>query len=338
MNGDSGHRPEPGDVTGPVPWDSGLLLARAHLLRMRGQWAEAAEQCGQVLEAEPDNATAHSLLGDICSDEGRLPEARHWYQLALELNPRSKADRAKLARTEEALEAREHHDEWRAVIEGRSRPPAAELAVRESFQRVGAVAGAAICGIILILAVVAVLADRARLSADPTAPEPGRLRRPVRVPVTFHTRREQLLLAELEQLTQMAPAVLPPGTGKVVDVSIDPRTQTTTLRVLLTRKARESRTTPAFREQVLRSAYGAAFQLQRASRELHEVGTAHRTIHVYVLGPSDADPAATSETLFVGTLAGDLVVPPHTITPDELMRHFGRAGTPFWSAELAVPG
>src|SRR5687768_5713148 len=88
-----------GDADGPV-------LSRANLLRMRGQWAEAAEQCVDVLRRDPGSPAAHSLLGDIYQDQGRPEEARHWYQLALVLNPGSVADRAKLARAEETLDAR----------------------------------------------------------------------------------------------------------------------------------------------------------------------------------------------------------------------------------------
>src|SRR5947209_13813277 len=72
--------------------DPGPMLARANLFRMRGQWAEAADLCVEVLRADPTNANAHSLLGDIYQDQGSAEEARHWYHLALELNPASEAD------------------------------------------------------------------------------------------------------------------------------------------------------------------------------------------------------------------------------------------------------
>jgi hypothetical protein len=77
------------------------LLARANLLRMRGQWADAVELCTQALRADPHSAAAHSLLGDIYENQGRLDKAIHWYQLALDLDPESVADRAKLARARE---------------------------------------------------------------------------------------------------------------------------------------------------------------------------------------------------------------------------------------------
>jgi hypothetical protein len=77
------------------------LLARANLLRMRGQWAEAVERCTEALRLDPKSAAAHSLLGDIYENQGRLDKASHWYQLALEQNPDSIADQAKLARVRE---------------------------------------------------------------------------------------------------------------------------------------------------------------------------------------------------------------------------------------------
>jgi tetratricopeptide (TPR) repeat protein len=68
---------------------------------MRGQWAEAVERCTEALRADPQSAAAHSLLGDIYENQGRLDKASHWYQLALEQNPESIADKAKLARVRE---------------------------------------------------------------------------------------------------------------------------------------------------------------------------------------------------------------------------------------------
>lgn len=77
------------------------LLARANLARMRGQWGDAVELCTEALRADAQSAAAHSLLGDIYENQGRLDKAIHWYQLALDLDPESVADRAKLARARE---------------------------------------------------------------------------------------------------------------------------------------------------------------------------------------------------------------------------------------------
>jgi len=72
------------------------LLARANLLRMRGNNKGASQYCIEVLRLAPGNATAHSLLGDIYHSEGRLRDAMEWYRLALSLDPGRKTDRDKL--------------------------------------------------------------------------------------------------------------------------------------------------------------------------------------------------------------------------------------------------
>ncbi len=75
-----------------------VALAAANLLRVRGAFEEAERRCIEVLRADPNNVHAHSLLGDIYMDQGRLDDARQWYQLALDLNPHSRPDREKLNR------------------------------------------------------------------------------------------------------------------------------------------------------------------------------------------------------------------------------------------------
>jgi hypothetical protein len=73
------------------------MLAEANLLRMRGQWEEAEARCIEVMRLSAHSVHAHSLLGDIYRDQGRLDEAAQWYQMALDLQPDSGADRVKLA-------------------------------------------------------------------------------------------------------------------------------------------------------------------------------------------------------------------------------------------------
>ena len=58
------------------------LLARANLLRVRGQWEAAAEQCAAVMRIDPQNAAAHSLLGEIYDNQGHLERAIRWYEEA----------------------------------------------------------------------------------------------------------------------------------------------------------------------------------------------------------------------------------------------------------------
>jgi hypothetical protein len=72
-------------------------LARANLLRMRGEYKQAEEVCLKVLRRYPNNSSANTLLGDISAECGELDQAISWYELALDLVPESKADQEKLA-------------------------------------------------------------------------------------------------------------------------------------------------------------------------------------------------------------------------------------------------
>lgn len=82
------------------------LLARANLLRMRGQWDEAVAVCTEALRRAPESATAHSLLGDIYEAQGKLDDALQWYGMAVDLAPNRPADREKLERVTQAQRAR----------------------------------------------------------------------------------------------------------------------------------------------------------------------------------------------------------------------------------------
>lgn len=79
------------------------MLAEANLFRMRGNWEAAEQKCVEVLRMYPNNATAHSLLGDIYANQGRWEEAVQWYQLATDLDPSNQADRAKLEQARQRL-------------------------------------------------------------------------------------------------------------------------------------------------------------------------------------------------------------------------------------------
>ena len=72
-------------------------LAHANLLRMRGEYKQAEDVCLRVLRRFPNNASANTLLGDICAEKGELDQAISWYELAIDLNPDSKADKEKLS-------------------------------------------------------------------------------------------------------------------------------------------------------------------------------------------------------------------------------------------------
>jgi hypothetical protein len=72
------------------------ILAAANLLRMRGRWEEAIGKCVEAMRTSPNNATAHALIGDIYSEQGRDADALQWYQMALELDPDNAHDKAKV--------------------------------------------------------------------------------------------------------------------------------------------------------------------------------------------------------------------------------------------------
>jgi hypothetical protein len=82
-------------------------LARANVLRIRGDWKGAADVCLGILKRFPNNATAHTLLGDIHAEGGDLKQAASWYEMALDLNPDSKADKEKLASVQTRMKEHE---------------------------------------------------------------------------------------------------------------------------------------------------------------------------------------------------------------------------------------
>jgi len=87
----------PKDEAG-LPREVYALLAQANLLRMRGHWEEAVDNCMAALRLAPDSPSAQSLLGDIYENQGRFDDAVQWYRMALDANPDSPADRLKLDR------------------------------------------------------------------------------------------------------------------------------------------------------------------------------------------------------------------------------------------------
>lgn len=64
-------------------------LARANVLRLRGDFTEAEALCVRVLEFDPNNADVHTLLGDIASTRDNIDQAFEHYSLALQLDPTS---------------------------------------------------------------------------------------------------------------------------------------------------------------------------------------------------------------------------------------------------------
>ncbi|MBS1723631.1 MAG: tetratricopeptide repeat protein [Armatimonadetes bacterium] len=82
-------------------------LARANLFRVRGDYKGAHDVCLRILRKYPNNPTAHTLLGDICTDQGDLRQAATWYEMALDLVPDSPAEKQKLNAVQERLRVAE---------------------------------------------------------------------------------------------------------------------------------------------------------------------------------------------------------------------------------------
>jgi tetratricopeptide (TPR) repeat protein len=91
-----------------------LALREAHVLRMRGQFAEAEARCREALEVEPENLGGIEMLADLLHDRGLLTEARDLYLRALEIQPGRASAETNLARV--TLEVAER-DQERAVAE-----------------------------------------------------------------------------------------------------------------------------------------------------------------------------------------------------------------------------
>lgn len=83
----------------------GPLLARAKLMRQRGQWDESIAICTDALRQCPDSVTAYSLLGEVYESMGKLDVASQWYAMAVEREPGNSAEKAKLERTLMAQQA-----------------------------------------------------------------------------------------------------------------------------------------------------------------------------------------------------------------------------------------
>jgi hypothetical protein len=90
----------------PDPRALNTLLTQANLSRVRGNWSEAIDRCVEVLQADPGNAAAHALLGDIYAARDRYEDAARWYRMALELHP-NPVDAAKLGRIEREIAQQE---------------------------------------------------------------------------------------------------------------------------------------------------------------------------------------------------------------------------------------
>lgn len=81
----------------------GALLTSANIHRIRHEWDEAVEDAAQAFKLDPKNPDIASLIGSIYEQRGMLEESAVWYQMALDMDPESSADRARLQRVNELI-------------------------------------------------------------------------------------------------------------------------------------------------------------------------------------------------------------------------------------------
>src|SRR5574340_996491 len=162
-----------------------LLLMTANVLRLRRQWSLAEAKCSELLQLDPENAAAHSLMGDILRDQGREQDAIEWYKMAVDRNPANGADRRKLeALIDRRFAARGQSCAVRAVraihsLRERWRKPAREQAPPAPRAACPwAMVTAGVFAITLLIAFGLVLMGR-RLSPPPLNPPPGNMVREV---------------------------------------------------------------------------------------------------------------------------------------------------------------
>jgi hypothetical protein len=204
-------------------------LARANLLRMRGDYKQAENICLSILKRYPNNASAHTLLGDIYAEQGELEQAAQWYELALDIVPESESDRRKL----ESVRRRIHERDTAATADQIGLPPkdpqrgilyafAAGLAI---FLLVGTYFLGRTMGIRQERGVAVVQqpidagAPRDHVVIHQPAPAPAPVQEERRIEAGDEDR------ALVARITQQAGA----EGGRIVNASIDPRTRMITL-------------------------------------------------------------------------------------------------------------
>ena len=123
-------------------------LARANLLRMRGEYKIAEDICLAILRRHPNSATANTILGDICAEKGDLKQASEWYEMALDITPDSTSDREKLVAVK------------RRIKEHEAAETAKHLGLPESRPKVGLWIGGVIVFVALVAAIGFLLGER----------------------------------------------------------------------------------------------------------------------------------------------------------------------------------
>ncbi len=323
------------------------LLAAANLARMRGDFDEASTRCIEVLRRFPNNASAHSLMGDIYREQGQPRDAIEWYKLALELNPRGQSDRVKL---EELLDQ---------VYEAPEAPPEAVRAGWDAVQeRFGISRAMAIGGLAAILVlVVAVggvylwrLSINARVERAAAQPRPSSLvsgntqtpPRPDRATVappqpppegsvrdwveqTPTPEPKPTPLSEEGRLREHLSGALP-STAWVETAFIDPRDHS----VEITAQVRVGETAGQTRDRIRAMLPTLVEGTRRAVESLSAI-----RLKVYVVSADEKNPGVPDKAFVADWRGVDLgLLPAVGVTPDDLLTI---AQSPWWHPTL-VPG
>lgn len=141
-------------------------LARANLLRMRGEYKQAEDICLTILRRHPNSATANTLLGDISAERGDLKQAAEWYEMALDITPDSESDRSKLAGIRSRIKDHE------------AATTAKQLGLPESRPKIGLWIGSVVVFVVLVATVAYLLGGRTSSRAS----APLEITAPVSVP------------------------------------------------------------------------------------------------------------------------------------------------------------
>jgi hypothetical protein len=145
LTADATYCEECGAPQGETPGSDSIVypeIARANLLRLRGNLDEAESVCLAVLKRFPNNPAAHVMMGDLCFEADKLENAKQWYEMALDLTPGDEGVRRKM----------------RAVAESSSeRLAEAGLAGLEVEPRSGATIAAMLGVVVLILALAGLM-------------------------------------------------------------------------------------------------------------------------------------------------------------------------------------
>lgn len=185
------------------------VLARANLLRMRGEVQQAEKACLEILRRYPNHATANALMGEILLDQGKEEDARQWFLSTLEIDPSNTQARARL----------EHL--------ARRTTPAASNAPPETGGRVGPWMWGLFLLVAATVAAAGFIAGR-RMAEAPAEPDPDFVQRRLEYqspPRAQQSAREAEVLRRIGATDSVV-------ASRVAGLSFDPRTSETTLTLM----------------------------------------------------------------------------------------------------------